>query len=134
MCSTIALWNIVGKTKHLLAVSAVPLHRQFNADVGALVTLTVSHGGKHVGVQYRFTLVNEIYKTFDPARTCKVIFFAGALVFQANFYTIVQKAQLAQAFAQNLVMEVSVGLKNIQIRQKVDLSASLVGIPQYLHG
>lgn len=32
MRTTIALWNIVSKTKNLLSVAVVPLHGYFNAD------------------------------------------------------------------------------------------------------
>ena len=95
MGTTVALRNVVGKAKYLLAVTAVPLHRHFNADIGALITLTVSHRMKDIRVQDGLAFVGKIHKTFDAACACKVIFFSGALVFQANLHAIVQKAQFA---------------------------------------
>ena len=97
--ATVTLRNVVGKTKHLLAVSAVPLHRHFNADVGALVALTVSHCVKDVRVQDGLAFVGEVDEAFDAACACKIVFFSGALVLQADFHAIVQKAQFAQALA-----------------------------------
>ena len=46
---------------------------------------------------------------------------------------IVQKTQLAKSLAQNLVMKIRIGLKNIKVGQEVDFSAPLVGVAKHLH-
>ena len=133
MGTTVSLRNVVGKAKHLLAVTAVPLHRHFNADVGALITLTIAHRMKDIRVKDGLALVGKVHKAFDAACACKVIFFAGALVFQANLHAIVQKAQFAQALAQNFVMKVVVLFEDIGVRQKMNFRAALIGVAHDLH-
>ena len=134
MGSAVSLRNVVGKAKHLLAVTAVPLHRHFNTDVGALITLAITHCVKNIRVQDCLTLVGKIHKTFDATGTGEIVFFAGALIFQSNLDAIVQKAQFTQTFAEDLVVKVVVLFENVGVRQKVNFRAALVGVTHDLHG
>ena len=131
--TAVALRNVVGKAKHLFAVTTVPLHRHFNADVGALVALTVAHRVKDVGMQNRFAFVGEVHKAFDTAGAGEVVFFASTLVFEADLHTVVQKAQFAQTFAQNLVMEIVVFFEDVRVWQKVNFSAAFISVTHHLH-
>ena len=97
--TTITLGNIVGKAKNLLAVAAVPLHRQFHTNVGALIALSVTHGSEHVGMQYGFAFVDEAHEPLDTVGPGKVILLARTFIFQPYLHAVVQKAEFAQAFA-----------------------------------
>ena len=67
MRTAITLRNVVGETKDLLVKAAVPLHRDLNAHVGALIALAIAHRMEGVGVQNRFVGVDEFNKAFDAA-------------------------------------------------------------------
>ena len=132
--ATVALGDVVGKAQHLLVVAAVPLHGHFHTDVGVLVALAVAHGVEDVGVQHRLALVDEVDETLDAPRAREVVFFAAALVFEANAHAVVQKAQFAQALAQDLVMKVVVLFEDVGVGQKVHFGAALFGVANHLHG
>ena len=131
--AAVALRDVVGEAQHLLVVAAVPLHRHFDADVGVLVALAVAHGVEDVGVQHRLALVDEVDEALDAAGAGEVVFLAAALVLQADAHAVVQKAQFAQALAQDFVMEVVVVLEDVGVGQKVDFGAALFGVAHDLH-
>ena len=99
MGATVTLRNIVGKTKHLLVVTTVPLHCDLNANIGALVALAIAHSSKNVGVQHGFTFVDEANEALDTISASKIILLAGTFVFKPDLDAIVQKAKFAQALA-----------------------------------
>ena len=87
--TTITLGNIVGKAKNLLAVAAIPLHRQFHTNVGALITLSVTHGSEYVGMQHGFAFVDEAHEPLDTVGSGKVILLARTFVFQPYLHAVV---------------------------------------------
>ena len=72
-------------------------------------------------------------KPLHAAGAGEVVFLAGALVHQADAHAVVQEAQLAQALAQDLVVEVGVLLEDLGVGQEVHLGAALVGVADDLH-
>ena len=133
MRAAVALRNVIGEAQHLLVVAAVPLHRHFHADIGVLVALAVAHGVEDVGVQNGFAFVDEINKTFHTARAGEIVFFAAALVFQTNAHAVVQETEFAQAFRENLVMEIVVLLEDFQIGQEMHFRTAPFGIARDFH-
>ena len=132
--AAVTLRDVVGEAEHLLVVAAVPLHRDFDADVGVLVGLAVAHGVEHVRVQNRLALVDEGHEALHAAGAGEIVFLATALVQQADTYAVVQEAQLAQALGEDFVVEIGVLLEDLGVRQEVHLGAALVGLAEDLHG
>jgi hypothetical protein len=126
--------NVVGEAQHLLVVAAVPLHRDLDADVGALVALAVADGVEDVGVQHRLSLVDVVHEAAHATGAGEIVFLAGALVLQADAHAVVQEAQLAQALAEDFVVEIVVLLEDLGVGQKVHLGAALLGLADHLHG
>ena len=133
MGAAVALRDVVGEAQHLLRVAAVPLHGDFNADVGVLVALAVAHGVEHIGVQHLLALVDEVDKALDATGAGEIVRLAAALVDQADAHAVIQKAQLAQALGQDFVVELVVLFEDLGVRQKVHLGAAFVGVAHYLH-
>ncbi len=131
--AAVALRDVVGEAEHLFVVAAVPLHGHFHADVGALVAGAVAHGVEHVGVQRGLALVDEVHKALDAAGAGKVVFLAGALVFQADAHAVVQEREFAQALGQDFVVEIVVLFEDVGVGQEVHLGAALLGWPGNLH-
>jgi hypothetical protein len=63
----------------------------------------------------------------------EVVFLAAALVDQADAHAVVQEAQLAQALAQDLVVELAVLLEDLGVGQEVHLGAALLGVAGDAH-
>ena len=74
MCTAVALWNIIGKTKHALVIPVVPLHGDFNTYVctgntAIAFSRPFAFGIKSIWVQNFFSGINELDKAFDAAGT-----------------------------------------------------------------
>ena len=95
MGTTIALWNVVGKTLHGFAVGIVPLHGHF---YGHAVFFT--HGIKCFWVQYGFSPVHVLNEAFNAAWISKVFTLTAALIDKLNFHTVIEEGQFAYAFSQ----------------------------------
>ena len=137
--ATVTLGNVVGEAQHALVVAVVPLHGHFHTDAGAgdaavAVGRALAIGVKGVGVQHFFVGVDEVHKAFDATGAREVVFFAGALVFEANAHAIVQERQLAQTLGQNFVMEIGVLREDFYVGQKVHFGAAFVGGTGDAHG
>ena len=115
MGSAVALGDVVGEAEDLLIEPAIPLHGNFNADIGALVTVAISHCVKHIRVKDSLVGVDELHKPAHTASTRKIVFFSCSLVFQLNTNAVVEEAQLAQALGQYVVVEIRVLLKNFGV-------------------
>ncbi|MDQ0588446.1 hypothetical protein QFZ47_002555 [Variovorax paradoxus] len=136
--AAVTLRNVVGEAQHLLVVAAVPLHRHFDADVRARdaavgVGRLFASGIERVRMQDGLALVDELHEAAHAAGAREVVFLAGAFVEQADAHTVVQEAQLAQALAQDFVMEIGVFLEDLGVGQEVHLGAALVGVTDDLH-
>jgi hypothetical protein len=116
MGSTVTLWNVVGKAQHVFVVATVPLHRDLDAYRGGLIALPLSCGVKGIGVQHLLAFVDEINKALDPTGARKIVFLAAALVLEPDLHAVIEKAQLAQTLAQNLVVKVVVFLEDFGVR------------------
>lgn len=79
MSTAVALRNVVGKAVDVFLETVVPLQRYFHAD-------TVFFGGEveDIRVDRRFILVQIFNKRLDAAFVVEMIFFAIALVAQAD--------------------------------------------------
>jgi hypothetical protein len=87
-----------------------------------------------LGCNTVLALVDEVHKAAHAAGAGKVVFLARALVLQADAHAVVQEAQLAQALAEDFVMEIVVLLEDVGVGQKVHLGAALFGLADHLHG
>jgi hypothetical protein len=98
--TAVTLRNVVGKAVDVFLETIVPLQRHFHAD-------TVFFGGEieDIRVDRRFVLVQILNERLDTAFVVEMVFFAVALVAQANRDAGVQERQLAQAFRQDVVFE-----------------------------
>ncbi|MNP93800.1 hypothetical protein D3C85_63270 [compost metagenome] len=139
MGAAVTLRDVVGETEDLLVVAAVPLHRHFDADVRAGdaavgVGRLLARGVERVRVQDGLALVDELHEAAHAAGAGEVVFLAGALVEQADAHAVVQEAQLAQALAQDFVVEIVVFLEDFRVGQEVHFGAALVGVADDLHG
>lgn len=86
MSTAVTLRNVVGKAVDIFTETIVPLQRYFDAD-------TVFFGGEveDIRVDRRFILVQIFNKRLDAAFVVEMIFFAIALVAQADGNARVQE-------------------------------------------
>jgi hypothetical protein len=76
--------------------------------------------------------VDELDEALDAAREGEVVGLVVALVDQPDAHAVVQKAQLAQALREDVVVEVDVR-EDLEVGQEVDLGAALLGLARDLH-
>lgn len=84
----------------MFSEAVVPLRGHFHAD-------TVFFGGEieNIRVDRRFVLVEILNERLDAAFVVEMVFFAVALIAQADRDAGVQERQLAQAFRQDVIFK-----------------------------
>jgi hypothetical protein len=130
--AAVALRDVVGEAEHGLVERVVPLHRNLDADVGALVALLVAERVEDVRVQDGLALVDELDEALDAAGEGEVVLLRVALVDEADLDAVVQERELAQALGEDVVVEVDVG-EDLGVGQEVDLRAAALGVAGDLH-
>ena len=98
--TAVTLRNVVGKAVDVFLEAVVPLQGHFHAD-------TVFFGGEieNIRVDRRFVLVEILNERLDAAFVVEMVFFAIALIAQADRDAGVQERQLAQAFRQDVIFK-----------------------------
>ena len=86
MSTAVALRNVVGKAVDVFPETIVPLQRYFDAD-----TVFFSGEVEDIRMDRRFILVEIFNKCLDAAFVVEMIFFAVALVAQADGNARVQE-------------------------------------------
>ncbi|MNC06246.1 hypothetical protein D3C75_537530 [compost metagenome] len=79
MGTAITLWDVVGKAVDVFLETVVPLQRHFHTD-----TVFLGREIEDIWVNWRFVLVQVLNERLDTAFVMEVIFFAVALVAQAD--------------------------------------------------
>src|SRR5690606_21388189 len=88
--TAVALRNVIGKAQHGFGVAVVPLHGNVDTH-GCIAHCRLGADREHIGVQYGFSAVDVLNKTFDATQEGKVFFLALALVDEADFYAVIQE-------------------------------------------
>ncbi len=137
--AAVALRDVVGEAQHLLGVAVVPLHGDFDADLGAgdaavAFGRAAAFGVEGRGMQHLLVGVDELHEAHDAAGAGEVILAAVALVLEADAHAVVQEGQFAQALGQDLVAELMVLREDFRVGQEVDLGAALVALADHAHG
>ena len=103
MRAAVALWNIVGVTKHVFLVAVVPLQRGLNDNI-ILLRGEVNHRRVNRGL----VAVQVIDKRLDAAFILEHFLRFIAFVDQVYSHTGIEERQLAQSSRKNFVVELDV--------------------------
>src|SRR6185295_5680551 len=130
--AAVALRDVVGEAEDVLAVAVVPLHRHFAGDRRMLVAVPLAGRVEDIRVEHLLAGVDELDEALDAAGEREVVGLVVALVDQPDAHAVVEKAQLAQALREDVVVEVDVR-EDLEVGQEVDLGAALLGLAGDLH-
>ena len=86
MSTAITLRNVVGEAVDIFLETIIPLQRNFNAD-----TVFFSREVEDIRVDRRFIFVEVFNKRLNAAFVVEMVFFAVALITQADGYAGVQE-------------------------------------------
>ena len=108
--------DVVGEGEDLFLIAVVVLHGDLKIDAVANA-LKVNH----LVVQRRLVLVEMLDKRNDAAGVMKLVFLLGALVFDRDQQSLVQKCEFAQALRKRVETEFG-GFENLGVRLESDLA------------
>ncbi len=91
MGTAVALRDVVGEAQHLFVVRVVPLHRDVDGDVGALVGQLFAGSLEDRRMQHGLGFVDVFDKAAGAAFECEILFLAGALVGQLDMHAVVEE-------------------------------------------
>ena len=121
--TTVTLRNVVGKAVNVFLEAIVPLQGHFHTD-----TVFFRREIEDIRMDRRFVLVEILNERLDAAFVVEMIFFAVALIAQADRDPGVQERQFAQAFRQDIVFKLGDVGEGFQARPETHHGAGFIGL------
>jgi hypothetical protein len=129
--AAVGLRDVVGVAQHLFLVAVVPLHGDFDRELGVVAVAGGDAGGaggvEDVGVQHRLGAVDVLDEALDAAGEGEVFLLAGALVDETDLDAVVEEGELAQALGEDVVVVLD-GAEDLLVGQVMHLGAALGGL------
>ncbi len=134
MGAAIGLGDVVGEAQHLLGVGVVPLHGDFDRELGVEPATGGNTGGalgvEDGRVQDVLGAIDVFDEAFDATSEGEVVFLAVALVHQADLDAVVEEGELSEPLGEDFVVELDV-CEDFLVGEKVQLGATLGGVAEY---